>query len=582
MGASINDPVFLLIDLFCGAGGVTEGAEKSGVCKVIAAVNHDPLAIESHKANHPHVLHMTEGIVVADLDPIRKCIDYWKERYPNALVILWASLECTNFSDAKGGMARDADSRSLADAMPRYLKGLPIDIFKVENVEEFMSWGPMKPKVVKEKGMHFCPLHYKDGVPGPHWIPESRTAGKDYVRWVKSIQALGYEHDWRLMNAANYGGVTIRERYFAGFWKPGVKFSWPKPTHSKKITETGLFTNTLKPWRGVKEVLDFSDLGVSIFNRKKPLVEKTLLRILAGLRKFHGQQQIMMCNSPGYCSPVSNPIGALTTVNSKAVITPWVYQYNGQSIGRSLDEPCATLTLESKLYLATPMLAPYYGTGTCSSVECPCPTVPTKDRFAMVTPWIDRAFRSGRYQSVTDPAGALLTVPKMSLCSAFLVPSSFDNTPLSVDDPAPTILASRKHINIASSFIVNPQYRSNGSSVNAPCPTVIAKQKSYPLSLAMTSGGGKPQWTILDTDSEAMKGIKLFMRENGITDILMRMLKVVELKRIQGFPDDYILKGPLNEQKKFIGNSVVTDLVSSWLLAGSSKANTLQPAKHIP
>lgn len=41
---------FLLIDLFCGAGGTTTGAEKSGVCKVIAAVNHDPMAIKSHAA----------------------------------------------------------------------------------------------------------------------------------------------------------------------------------------------------------------------------------------------------------------------------------------------------------------------------------------------------------------------------------------------------------------------------------------------------------------------------------------------------------------------------------------------------
>lgn len=562
-----KDIKFLLIDLFCGCGGVTQGAEQSGVVKVIAAVNHDPLAISSHKANHRKVLHMEEDILHADLKPLLRCIRYWKKKHPSALVVLWASLECTNFSDAKGGMARDADSRALADAMPRYLKGLPIDIFKVENVEEFMSWGPMKPKVVKEKGEHYCPLHYKNGIPGPHWIPESRTAGKDYVRWVKSIQALGYEHDWRLMNAANYGGVTIRERYFAGFWKPGVKFSWPQPTHSKKVAETDLFTNTLKPWRAVKEVLDFSDLGKSIFKRKKPLVEKTLLRILAGLKKFHGESQIMMCNSPGYCSSVEYPIGTLTTVNSKALVTPWMYQYNGASVGRSLDEPCATVTIESKLYLATPMLSPYYGTGSCSSVESPCPTVPTRDRFAMVTPWIDRAFRSGRFQSVEDPAGAVMTVPKMNLCSAFLVPSSFDNPPRSVEDPAPTILASRKHINIASSFIVNPQYSSNGSSVQAPAPTVIASQKSFPLSLVTTADEGSPNWTIQDMDSEAMRGIKTFMKENGIADILMRMLKVVELKRIQGFPDDYILKGPLNEQKKFIGNSVVTDLVSAWFLA---------------
>jgi DNA (cytosine-5)-methyltransferase 1 len=61
--------------------------------------------------------------------------------------------------------------------------------------------------------------------------------------------------------------------------------------------------------------------------------------------------------------------------------------------------------------------------------------------------------------------------------------------------------------------------------------------------------------------------LKKFMRENGIADIYMRMLKVIELKRIQGFPDDYILTGPLDKQKKHIGNSVETGVVKAWLRA---------------
>ena len=107
-----NAPNFLLIDLFCGAGGTTTGAEMSGVCKVIAAVNHDPLAIKSHAANHADVLHLTEDILVADIRPVLKAVRYWQRIYPNAKLVLWASLECTNFSNAKGGMPRDADSRA--------------------------------------------------------------------------------------------------------------------------------------------------------------------------------------------------------------------------------------------------------------------------------------------------------------------------------------------------------------------------------------------------------------------------------------------------------------------------------------
>ena len=72
-----------------------------------------------------------------------------------------------------------------------------------------------------------------------------------------------------------------------------------------------------------------------------------------------------------------------------------------------------------------------------------------------------------------------------------------------------------------------------------------------------------------------MLELKTFMRENSIADIFMRMLKVLELKRIQGFPDGYVLKGPLNEQKKFIGNSVETGVVAAWLRAMAHRQTTI-------
>lgn len=513
-------PDFLLIDLFCGAGGTTTGAELSGVCKVIAAVNHDPLAIASHAANHRDVLHLTEDILIADTGLIAAHVAKWKARYPNARLILWASLECTNFSNAKGGLPRDADSRSLAQGMFRYLDALQPDLFLIENVREFMAWGDLD----------------------ANGRPVSKFEGREYVRWVKKVQSYGYAHDWRLLCAADYGGVTIRERYFGAFYRPGQPFAWPQRTHAKRASKGNLFADEMKPWRPVAEVLDFGDLGASIFDRKRPLVDKTLRRILAGLRKFH-TPQIMVCNSPGYCQPVDRPVGTITTVNSKALVTPFLMRYNGTGDGQHTQQPAGSLT--------------------------------TRDRFALVTPWIDRSFRSGRFQPVTEPAGAVMTVPKMNLCSAFLVPSSFDNSPRSISEPAPTLLASRKHINIATAFLVNPQYRNPGNSIHQPAPTVIATQKSRPLSLATATAEGLPRWTTTDTDSPAMLELKAYMKANGIADIFMRMLKVLELKRIQGFPDKYILKGPLNEQKKFIGNSVETGVVAAWLRAMAHRQTTI-------
>lgn len=551
-----NSPHFLLIDLFCGAGGTTTGAEKSGVCKVIAAVNHDPLAISSHKANHNDVLHMTEDILKADIRIIQRTVTHWKGIFPNAKLVLWASLECTNFSSAKGGLPRDADSRALAEGLFRYLDALEPDYLLIENVEDFMSWGPCIPKVVKDPNGDYCPLHFSKKKKKfiPHLIPESRRAGKDYVRWVKKVQSYGYCHDWRLLNAANFGGVTIRERYFGAFWRPGAAFAWPQPTHVKRPQSGDMFKENLKPWRAVAEVLDFEDLGKSIFDRKKPLVDKTLRRLLSGLKKFHSQPSVMTCNSPGYCTSIQEPVGTITTTGHKAIVTP-----------------------------VNALLQSYYSGGNgITTVDKPAPTCTTRDRFALVSPitWIDRNFRSGRFQSVNEPAGSLLTVPKMNYCTAFLVPSSFDNAAHSIENPAPTLLASRKHINLASAFLVNPQYQNAGSSIHAPSPTVIARQQSYPLSLAtsLLESTGDPKWIIKPGDSLAMRELKDFMRLNGIADIFMRMLKVIELKRIQGFPDSYILHGPQNEQKKFIGNSVETGVVKAWFQAIAELQLTVQKA----
>ena len=116
------DPKFIVVDLFCGAGGTTTGFEeayyvgadgklyKSAV--VIACVNHDPKAIRSHWRNHLHVKHFNEDIRTLDLTELIELVNYYRLKYPNAKLILWASLECTNFSNAKGGLPRDADSRT--------------------------------------------------------------------------------------------------------------------------------------------------------------------------------------------------------------------------------------------------------------------------------------------------------------------------------------------------------------------------------------------------------------------------------------------------------------------------------------
>lgn len=109
----------LYIDLFCGAGGTSTGVERARLngekcARVIACVNHDPNAIKSHAANHPNTKHFTEDIRTLDMKPLQAITDKERAKNPGAKVVLWASLECTNFSKAKGGQLSSIDDVSPA------------------------------------------------------------------------------------------------------------------------------------------------------------------------------------------------------------------------------------------------------------------------------------------------------------------------------------------------------------------------------------------------------------------------------------------------------------------------------------
>lgn len=157
-------PRLLYIDLFCGAGGVTTGVSRVPGVQVVACVNHDATAIASHAANHPDALHYTEDIRTLDISPIAARVAMLRLRYPDTKVVLWASCECTNFSRAKGGKTRDPDSRSLAEHLYRYIKALQPDYIQIENVTEFLEWGPMLEK--DGKLVPDNPLHQTAEIPG--------------------------------------------------------------------------------------------------------------------------------------------------------------------------------------------------------------------------------------------------------------------------------------------------------------------------------------------------------------------------------------------------------------------------------
>lgn len=580
----------LYIDLFCGAGGTSSGVEKAFAngekcAEVIACVNHDPNAIASHAANHPHTLHFTEDIRTLELSPLISHLEKKKRESPGALVVLWASLECTNFSRAKGGQPRDADSRTLAEHLFRYIEALDPDYIQIENVEEFMCWGELD-----ENGK-----------------PVSKDKGSSYIRWVRHVCRYGYDFDWRILNAADYGAYTSRKRFFGQFARKGLPIAFPVPTHAKEVEENSLF-HVYEKWKPVKDVLDLDDEGSSIFEKKKPLCERTLERIYAGLVKFvaGGKKQheawILKYNSmnrAGNYSPpsldepcpvvatqnrlgmvkcnflskqfsgrpedknisIDRPAGSITTVDHHAFITAY---YSGADHNYDIKKPSATVTTKDRLSIVNPkFLSAFYGNGHNSSVEKPSPTVTTKDRLAMVQPKFILNYRfNNKGSSIEEPAPTICTVGQIGIADCQFLANEYSGGGQISDikNPSPAVLTTPKQKLVSvNQFLANPwSFRSDGGSIDKPCFTLIARMDKMPPYLISTERG--IGIAVYESDSPMTKKVKEFMAMYGIVDIKMRMLKIAELKRIMGFPEDYTLIGTQEEQKKFIGNAVEVNM----------------------
>ncbi|WP_287645160.1 DNA cytosine methyltransferase [Bacteroides sp.] len=541
----LSDIELFVIDLFCGAGGLSEGVEEARLdgnkcAKVVCCVNHDKNAIFSHDANIPDALHFIEDIRTLELSPISTIVERIRQLYPNAMIMLHASLECTNFSKAKGGQPRDADSRTLAEHLFRYIDVIDPDYIQIENVEEFMSWGDMD-----EKGK-----------------PISMDKGRLYQKWVRNVKKYGYNFEHRILNAADFGAYTTRKRFFAIFAKKSLPIVFPEPTHCKGGRQD-MFSK-LEKWKTVKEVLDFSDEGESIFCRKKPLAEKTLERIYAGLIKFVAGGKdafIVKYNSMNrngkYQAPsIDEPCPVVATQSRLALaqVNFLSKQFSGhpESKNISVEEPAGTITCKDH----HAFVSAYYGNGHNHSVELPAPTVTTKDRLALINSvFIDNQYGTGKPTSIEQPVGTVTTVPKFNMvyCKPWIMNSAFSNVGSSIEQPSQTITANRKW-----HYLMNPQFASAGGSVDNPCFTLIARMDKMPPYLVEAKEGFGIQ--VSPEDSSMTAKIKEFMALYGIIDIRMRMLRIAELKKIMGFPEDYVLISSQSDQKKFIGNAVEVNM----------------------
>lgn len=347
----------VVVDLFCGAGGESQGIHWAmGDDIKLFAVNHWERACETHSKNFPK-----DECVCQDIQTVIPT-DLIKDRQ---VELMWASPECTNFSVARGGKPMDDQSRCTPFDILRWLTMLDVKRLIVENVKEFVTWGPL----------------------GRDDRPIQSRKGEFFGMFVNAIRAMGYTVDWRFCNAADFGAPTTRTRFFLQAVRGGKKIIWPEPRYSRTTTtENSLFSDNRLPWIPASRIIDWSIPCKAIDEREKPLAEATMRRILNGIAKYWGEEaKPFLCRYNGgenRVHPITEPVPVLDTSNRYGLVQPLIAEMRSNSGCRPVSEPLSTVSCSGAHHA---LVMEYYSNGVCHDPHRgPLPVVTTKERFALI------------------------------------------------------------------------------------------------------------------------------------------------------------------------------------------------------
>ena len=465
--ATVEAPdTYLVADLFCGAGGSSTGArmaiEEIGGEMELVAVNHWNTAIATHSANHPTARHIVEDVSLVDPEAVVE---------GGRLDILMASPECRFHSRARGGKPVHDQGRMNPWAVHNWLTKLDVRTVLVENVPEFVDWGPLLP----------------DG------RPDKAHRGEHFQAWFLTFQALGYQAEWRMLNAADYGDATTRVRFFLIARKDGRPIAWPEPTHARG--DTGMFPGRL-PWRSAREIIDWNNPGRSLLDDpkyvKKPLSPKTRARIARGLERFGGPLAplyIRLLDLPQEDGKAPTPGDGPEESEGGAFILDR-HGKNGSDRVHSLHQPLPTATTRGADYLVSPEAEPFIGANRNQNVPRgtgePVPVITTATgggSFLVehgVQPFMLGQQSSGASRSTEDPTPTVTGDGVISLLQAsgepFLLSHQRGTPARGQGEPVPTITTRGPGYLIRPTII---QYygQSNAQDVSAPLTAILRCNK---------------------------------------------------------------------------------------------------------
>lgn len=611
MNEQINLLDEIYMDGFCGGGGWSTGFEFAVGKPVDIGINHDKSAIDMHRKNHPYTKHYNESIY--EVDPYKAVA---------GRPVGWAhfSPDCTHFSVAKGGKPVKKSIRGLAWVITKWAGTVKPRIISMENVKEFMTWGPLVAKrgengrVIKLDGTEAIKGE-KVPLQEQQLIPDKKRAGKTFKRFIQVMQDLGYVAEWRILTACDYGTPTSRRRLFIIFRRDGKPIIWPKPTHGNPDSEE-VKSGKLLPYRTAADCIEWDRPIQSIFDRKKPLAENTLKRIARGIKKFivdNDSPFIIQVNHSGdnfRGQSIDAPLPTTTGKNGFGVVAPCIMCNNDNNVGSSVEEPLHTITTANRHFLTAPVMTSIGHTSTkdrSRGVDEPIRTTTSKNEHCLVSANLiqyhsETTKNEVRGQKITDPIQTIDTANRHGLSMAFMEKTDHNKMIMpfmseyysgegvkgsAADSPLPTITTKDRFSCVAPVMIQTGYGERKGQQPRAldlkkPLGTVVSTSK-HAIAAAFinrqfgTSIGSKcdaPLGAVTQIDKSHL--VEVFLQRhdinpdiviNGehyrIVDICMRMLAPRELYNANGFPPDYEIEFdidgrpyPKSQQVAKCGNSV--------------------------
>jgi DNA (cytosine-5)-methyltransferase 1 len=402
IGLWLNDQE-LTVDNFAGGGGASTGMEAALGRPVDIAINHDDVALSVHTINHPHTKHYCESVF--DVNP--------KEVTKGMPVgIAWFSPDCRHFSRAKGSTPVEKKIRGLAWVALKWAVHAKPRIIMIENVKEFMTWGPLKSyEEVNTAGETIT-----------YMKPDPDKKGETFKGFMKKLERAGYKIEYKVLTACDFGAPTSRQRFFLIARRDKQPINWPEPTHGK--------AKGLKKLRTAAECIDWSTPCNSIFERKKPLADNTCRRIAKGLKKFVIDNpkpfiiEIAHYSKNGKNERVHSLEEPLRTITahpkggSFALVAPIIDRAFGTGVAHSPDEPMKTITAGGgggKNHLVTAWLAKHYTGVTGSSLDEPVHTITQKDHNSLVTAFLVKYYGCSNAASLDEPIDTITTKDRLGL-----------------------------------------------------------------------------------------------------------------------------------------------------------------------